>query len=136
MPDTPFHEDCEQDKHEFCGCSWCYVHSDCAAGKKSKVFKGSFWSECHSPADKQLAKSKTAGPRTPKEGELLDPLDSEPAALSDFKLEDSFACQIKVEEYESKPLKPLFDSDTKVEELESKPLKPEPEPKTDLAVIE
>merc|ERR1712217_780259 len=48
---------------------------------------------------------------------------SEPAALSDFKLEDSFACQIKVEEFESKPLKPLFDdSVTETEQPEPKAL--------------
>ncbi|MFC4290786.1 hypothetical protein ACFOYZ_30070, partial [Neobacillus cucumis] len=55
MPGSPYHEDCEKDGHDFCGCSWCYVHSDCGTSRKSKVYSGTYWSECH---DKDVSDEK------------------------------------------------------------------------------
>jgi len=61
MPGTPFHDDCEKDGHDFCGCSWCYVHADCGTSRKSKVYEDSYWSECHdkdAPVDSKIAAVK------------------------------------------------------------------------------
>jgi len=81
MPGSPFEEDCEKDGQDFCGCSWCYVHADCGTGRKSKVFKDSYWSECHDkdlPDDSKIAAVKQVKEEEEEEEEESKPQDTIP----------------------------------------------------------
>merc|ERR1711920_1210141 len=59
MGDAPFHDECARGEHDWCGCSWCYVHSSCPGSIKSGVFKNGHWQRC-SPS---LGKESLASPQ-------------------------------------------------------------------------
>merc|ERR1711920_926386 len=44
--DNPFHDECARGHYDWCGCSWCYVHSSCPGSIKSSVFKNGHWQRC------------------------------------------------------------------------------------------
>merc|ERR1712039_648036 len=46
MESNPFHSECSTGQHDWCGCSWCYVHSNCPGSIKSDVYRHGHWQPC------------------------------------------------------------------------------------------
>merc|ERR1712203_87947 len=70
---NPFHDECAHNHHDWCGCSWCYVHSSCPGSMKSSVFKNGHWQKC-SPGS---GKSALDGKWIEKDGRRSDTDSSE-----------------------------------------------------------